>query len=811
MRSLAGAWLGPVVVGALGLLVGACQQQPPVPPPVQALLPTPEGSVGQIEVRRLDERPRLALVSREGDPAPALVAAVATDLGPAATVALASVIEGRLRATGLELEVQVDRSAFRVVARPRGKEQVASFLGALARAFAQPIAVDSPELALAKRRLLGLREIPLDAPELLPVAACTGRVGLAGNEPVPDLSTPAGARELEAWRRSALHAARTSISAVGPAAFCEETAAALERAGAWPAGDEPTDPWPTADTVGAHSSLQLGDRSARLTVAVRVPNARSAAYTAERLGAISSPLRARLAALSIPWSPVEVLGVARPRGGCISVTVEAAAMQGGTPPEAAAAAVAALVRQEIRTELASSPSTGVVSRQILTAADARDAAARAAWWALSSVARDQPERWATVLAVPPRRDPPSSGETSVGARFDVELGRALTSAAQPSVERRTLVERGQGEVWVLLASPCGVVEEGVSDAGATALAALSAVQPPWEGNVALEPWITPEGIGVIAHAPLDDESETPADLARRVADAAARALTGTTAESTALSLARVAALGHLERTAGPEAAAMGTFAAAIAPDHPSWVEPFGLWERVTGSALHAARHRWQALATGPLRVAVLANADAAQATAAAMATERWIAPRTGQRTCTAPELGTPHPGRYTTALPREAALAQALIGAPVGQGTLELARLTAAALDGEGGLLATTLTDAIGTRATARVIGGSRAAALVVDVRTSADRLEAVTTRLRELLSGLSQRLTESDLKRAETNLARAERDARTQPRRRLIDLWRDRAPTGSAPARVGLAAWRAWLATALAEGALISVEARPE
>src|SRR5262249_34972088 len=141
--------------------------------------------------------------------------------------------------------------------------------------------------------------------------------------------------------------------------------------------------------------------------------------------------------------------------------------------------------------------------------------------------------------------------------------------------------------------------------------------------------------------------------------------------------------------------------------------------------------RAHALAQGPLRVAVLANADTAQAETAGDAIDRWLAPIAGPRTCRA---GTtfPHPGRHEARLPEGAPLAQAFLGVPLpapGSAQRELAELTAAALDGRvdegaaswpsgppGGLLEAALADA-DAAASARIAGGSRAPALIVDVR----------------------------------------------------------------------------------------------
>ena len=838
----AGRWAAPAGLAAVLSLIAACGGPAAAPPgsPRQALLSTPAGSVGQIEVRQIEARPRLTLVSRDGDPAPALVATIATDLGSAATVALASVVEGRLRAAGVDVDASVDRSAFRIRALAAEPGRAAAFLGALAAAFAQPIAGGTPEVELARQRVQALRQSPLDAPELLPIAACTGRLGLAGGEPSPDLATAAGARELEGFRRAALTAGRTSIAAVGPAPFCEEAAAALERVDAWPPGPAPSDPWPQADVVATYASNQIARRGARITIAARVTSAQAAASAAERLGAPDSPLRARLSALPYPWRAVEVLGVARPRGGCVSVTVEAEELPGAAPVEAFAGVAAALVRQEVRAELAAPASPAVATRQILTAADPREAGARASWWALSSVAPDRPKRWATALAVPAGRGAPGTGGgPPPAARLEAEIARALAPGAQPPVERRLAVERGQGEVWVLLASPCGVVEEGVYDAGATALAALTAAQMRrGDDGVALEPWITVDGVGVIAHAALRDGGETPGELGRRVAGAAARALGGTAPSAEALVSARAAALTHLEQIAGRQAAAMDALAAAVAPEHPSWLQPFGVWDRLAGGALETVRLRWQALQGGPLRAAVLANADAAQGAAAAAAIDRWIPPRAagalGPRPCAAPDLAAPRAGRYEVRLPRATPLAQVLIGVPVPQASAlagrSLARLTAAALDGSGGLLAAALgaptagggaagggaavapAARLEARASAQVLGGARAMALVIDVRAPGDQLDEAAARVRALLAGLAQRVTEADLSRAEGSLARRERDARADPRRRLIGLWSGApAPAAGGAPKASLAAWRSWMAAALGEGALVIVDARPE
>ncbi len=68
---------------------------------------------------------------------------------------------------------------------------------------------------------------------------------------------------------------------------------------------------------------------------------------------------------------------------------------------------------------------------------------------------------------------------------------------------RVKVERGQDELWVLLASPCGVTAERSADAGISATfltrRAASIGGPRIGSDVTLEPWFSADGVGLVAH------------------------------------------------------------------------------------------------------------------------------------------------------------------------------------------------------------------------------------------------------------------------------------------------------------------------
>jgi hypothetical protein len=417
-----------------------------------------------------------------------------------------------------------------------------------------------------------------------------------------------------------------------------------------------------------------------------------------------------------------------------------------------------------------------------------------------------PERLATVLALAPApsaAEPPRLDETR--RQFGLDVARALGAPGR-TLDKRLLVERGQGELWVLLASPCGAANEGVRDAGSTALSVVAAAELARSADVAIEPWISASGVGVIAHGARRG-AESSSELARRVGDAAARTLLGSSITQDALATARALTLAHLEAVSGQGSAALEVFAAAVSPDQPSWLDPFGVWSRVASSRIEAVRQHRRALADGPLRVAVLANVDEAQAATAAAAVERWLAPAPTQSACPARAPATARPGRYDVRLARDALDGQVAIGAVVDPQDRPLAELTAALIGGHGGLARQALDAApIAAHVSARVLGGERAMALVVEIRAQKEALGAALDQVKEAITRLVRDgPPEADFARIQAARVGLERDAQRQPRTRLVGLWGQPATSSSS---VTLTALRTFLSAALKDGSLIVVEA---
>jgi len=282
--------------------------------------------------------------------------------------------------------------------------------------------------------------------------------------------------------------------------------------------------------------------------------------------------------------------------------------------------------------------------------------------------------------------------------------------------------------------------------------------------------------------------------------------------------------------------ALVTLAGAIVPGHPSWFSPTGSLDTLARSSDGALLTRAGAVRGGPLRVAILANEDAAQGAAAAAAVDRWIPRRPGEsRVCpAASEPPAPRPGTYpvdVSGAPDQ--VGQAWLALPLARGDekiLHLARFFAFALDGDDGLLAHALgAPGLARRWGARVVGPSRGAALMVHIASAGGALDGAVAQTRALLDRLRQRgLDASDYQRAIAAQARAGQRALLEPHGRLLALFREERegrnpretrvePADGAASRTGasndappsLDALRSFSATALRDDALVIVAAR--
>jgi hypothetical protein len=324
-----------------------------------------------------------------------------------------------------------------------------------------------------------------------------------------------------------------------------------------------------------------------------------------------------------------------------------------------------------------------------------------------------------------------------------------------------------------------------------------------------------DGLGILVHGPAR-AGESAQAHGRRLADAAARAFAAEALAPVYVEHARTALLARSTET--PERA-LGALAVALDPGHPSWIDPTGTTYGLASASDAAIATRAAAMRDGPLRVAVVANVDPAQANAAARAVDRWVARHPGEaRAC--PPTSTPapaRPGTYAVDLPAGAP-SEALLAIPLNPGDESLrlpATWLAAALDGPHGLLARGLGTAGGdpsqtplARAwSASVLGWPRSPAMVVRISASDATLDAAVAQTRVLLDRVRQgAVSEDDRSRAANLLAQARLAKALDPRARSIDLWRGEATLPDCP----LESIRSFAAANLRDDALVIVAARP-
>ena len=829
-------------------------------PPIAAAPPATIAQAPALlpDVRLAKDRPPVVLVARDGDPIGAVAVAVTTSgaLGqgddPEVAVALAGVVESRLIARGLAPLVAPSWSGLRAALLVANAAEAEAATAALRDALTAPI--EEKDVAAAKKKLTALAARPLRDGALARWARCVGspyalvtRAGKSGD----DLD----AARLEKWRAAAHGLGRVAIAVAAPSAMAESVATTVARLPAWKAGASALAAASSASGIEVEvyeTSSELAGASAGPVVyaTLDVGTGSDAVTTAEVLGDPHGPLASRLAALDLPFRLREVTGTADPRGGCVGIVLEASPPSPPAGPGTAAAAsdvatrvadAIALVHVEAQVHLAEG-GTALDGRTLARrAGDAREAAERAAWWALadswvgpasrsvgpasrSSAALASPGtpamRGSVALGLPLRRGSLPSAEAALEPSRDAlraAMQRAALSWQKPVAEGRARVEPGQGETWVLLASPCGTDDETDADAGLTALFTVAAAEMAKSSpDARVEPWIVPDGAGLLVHGPAL-VGETPAAHARRLADVVARSFASDALALAALGRARAELLRHDARSDGP---ALGVVASAIAPGHASWFIASGREDTLARAADAAVLARAQSLRAGPLRIAVLANVDAAQGDAAFRAADRWIDRRVGDaRACRGSQAAAaPRPGTYAID-PRSGAAPEAYLAFPFAardEGERGAATLVAAALDGDGGLLDKALgPPGLARSWSARVVGWPRAPALVVRIVSTQAVLDGAVMQARALVDRLKKNgLTAPDHERATGLAAREAIAAALDPRARVVATWRGEAiPSAAQPLPRGRASpgdVRAFAAKRLGEDALVVVAARP-
>jgi len=717
----------------------------------------------RVERREVDRHPPINLVVRQGDPLSAVAFASAQDSGSVASVALSALLLARLRAHGVSDVVSVPTAlGVELAVLCADPAAARAFIDQISAGLGTPITDHDDALPEIQEALAALHGRAFTGRAEAVVAECSGELGLAPATALPDPWTPTGRAELEKYRKFAFAARASAFAALGSSDFTDAVASELGKAVAWPTGEAAEDTWPATDKLDVDAT----EGRRHLSVALRVSDADRALSSLAKLTATDADLSLRLGTFLPGFNVDRVAFLARPRGACLRVDL---AISDGDPGPSlnAATQAASIVSEELRGALASGAEPErALDSSIIEPSDPREAAARAAWRGLTGRLEPGPERRLVALSVHP-------AERAAFDNLSVALSEFETRPARAAIETRVHSEPGQGELWLLAGSPCGTLNESNEDAGQTALALTLAAQT-GAMDVALEPWLTADAVGLLAHS-ARRPNEGALQQAERVARALARALTERDASGSALATAQGELFGAIGGEPHPGYARLLD---ALSPDHSAWLEPRGTWAALAQANRDSVGARGRDLLRGPLRVAVLANEDDAQGAAAVHTFERWLAPwRDEPRRCQATAERAAHAGEITLAISGDANGESAYVGVPF-PSRLKFdreAEAVAELLNASNGALARALSaNHISASAHASVIGGGRVAALVVEIHASDDEARRATLEVRRVLERLGQSaLSAEDLATVQRSAERRALAASLDPRRRIVDLWR--------------------------------------
>ena len=718
------------------------------------------GSATSIASRRLDDRPPLVLVRRDGDPSPAVAFAVTTDT-PLAAAATSAALRARLATRGFSVRLQPNALGFALSALVPNAQEARRFVQVVGAVLELPFAANDAALEAVRSSLAALSTTRAPGPAEATVAACSGELALGDTAKTWDPASEKGRHELAAWFKAARAVHRAAFAVVGPPSVLTAVEDALAQGSAWPDGSALDDPWPARDELGTDFTANA---SHRLSLAVRLPNEDTAARAARALAAPGSALQRRLSALRPEWRLDRTLAIGRPRGACLRLDVVPTHSEVG--PSATDVARALTVVAEESRAFGAAPGRGELDEAIAGATHPGDAAAAAAWRAL--VGRDEPGPVRTAVSY--------SATPAERGRF--ELAAAVSAERQaekePFIEVARRAEPGQGRLWALFAPTCGTSVESAASAGESALVVTALARSAPEGEVTVEPWLAPDGAGLLVGTRRLTPAETTAAQATRLGRALGELVATARPTPTDLASARE----ELTSGLGGEQH-RGYFVAldALTQGHPSWLEPRGTFAALASAptgGFEAALQRWLGR---PLRVAVLANGDATQPDSIRREIERWLRPIRGDA-ARCPSRN--HPASPTTELTLSVsgdAPEGSYVGIPFPPFERRLpveARAALVLLNRSGGWLDQVLSD-LPASATALALGGPDAAAFVVEVVTTESQRHLAVERLRQLFERLAtgRVATQADVDLARRELAQGEAGELLDPRRRVVATFR--------------------------------------
>lgn len=731
-------------------LAGCATQSATLGPQAQAI------AAARVQKQATLDRPLLVRVEREGDPSPGVAVAVHVSDGSVAALGLSRLVEDRLRSVGLErFEARASAAGFIIQGRVESSDEVARFIRESNRALVTAVTPAEVERVAAELRLAP--PIAAAAASEVALARCSGEL-LAGPGEDP---AAAASRSLGGWL-GGVGALDVAFAVVGPRRELDAAPGIVAGLPAWRrAGGRRLEP--EEDVFGSASASGGPDT---LSLALWGVPAPLAAATVERLGELDSLLALRVQSGFPEWRVTRVASQLVRGGACLRVDLQSESS--GQNAEAIASAARETLEEIGHTLARTAPQSWLIARQVLAMDSAEQAAAVAAWHSLTTPY--PPAQGAGV-----RRFVHYSGDMARALTPERLRGLLAEEPRRSAIETRHAIEAGQGRYWLMVASPCGTGAEDASNAGtlAVTLRALALAHDGRNG-VRLEPWLTVDGMGLVAHAVAAGPQESPEQQAERVAEALARALAGKGPEPIAVQAARSGLLEQIEHGSAP------TYTLVLRQstgDHPSWLEPRGTWPALSALSVQAVQLGRRAFLRGRLRAASLGTLDERQIDAGErrlLNLLRASGPADGE--CPARRAIPPNPGKYRVQTSGPLGV-DAMISVPlpgVSRGVSEEALWTEILMNRPDGWLHQALTrPGLVSTARARVLGGSTLAALIIEIQAVDGKREEAVAQVRGLFERLrAGAATAEDVRVARDVSERHEAERQRNPRARLIEVW---------------------------------------
>lgn len=680
-------------------------------------------------VTREPGKPAVATLTRDGDPSPAIAVLVRSD-SDAVGAALATLVKDS------DARVVAMAGGVRVDATFRDPERAAAIVSAVRSAV--EATVDEAAWGAASKAVDALPAGDDEAEAS--VLACAGKSARHG----------ALSREAFEAARKRIGPESVVVGLVGGEAAVSSAAQSLSRAAAW--GHAQSARPACANEPAPLSEYATTSRAGVDVHAIAWRPAPLAVAQARAWGAPGSALLAKLEAEDRELHVAAVTAVASPRGACVDVRWSSA----GAVDAAKMGKLMAIAKSEMVRE----PSDGT---EETAAVDARDAAAIIASAELSSACatRDEPSFVIGVAGAGASPKTQPADLASLHASVERALASAWESWRKPAADVSTSLEIGQPMAVLALGSPCGTRDEDASNAGATATVLGSVASSLASQGIEATPFVGWGEAGLVVSL-----ADPKAD-ARTIAERVSRALL-------------VDPITWVDPAAGARESPNDAFAAlssAITAGHESWLDPRAV-SRFSKGAFDA---RLDAIRSGPVRAAVIANAGGAQARAMAEGLDRFV-PRREARACT-PEarVASAKPGTYAAPGPASEAYLALPIDAACTSGDALAALLSS-------GTLASALSG-LARSSDAKVLGAPSFRHLVVHVAAPDGSLDAAVAQTRALLDRLRRgAFDERDVARARGGLAKRDEERRRDPRLRALAAWRAETPA-PAPTLEGLRA----------------------